>query len=288
MIKAKVIADSMTPNKVRLVTLQLCYPRFIHSELMTHRVFSRNAASSRAIPIQKMIEQVSLNPAKPVFWGKNQSGMQAKEELEYYEPYECWPSQESGEPEFQYSPREQAQLIWEDAAQSAINHVKQLMALGLHKQIANRLLEPWQEMQTIVTSTEWDNFYALRRHPDAQPEIKVLADQMYEAMQQSTPKELLHGQWHLPYVDDASIIFGGGLTATLAELKKWSTARCARVSYLTHDKENPDPVKDEDLHDKLLQSGHFSPFEHIATPGEPYKMYANFREWRSYRHQLGF
>lgn len=287
MISAKVVADSISSENVRLVTMQLTYPRFIHSEFMTHRVFSRNAASSRAIPIAKMIEQVEKNPAVPVSWGKNQSGMQAREELEHFAPFkERFSDGHRSDWDWVYSPRDRAIQEWHAAKLSAVKHAKEMVALGVHKQLVNRLLEPWQEMQTIVTATEWTNFFKLRRHPDAQPEIKALADEMEKAMSESQPKLLHAGEWHLPY---AIVNLNDVLSAdTLAQMKKWSTARCARVSYLNHDKQEPEAAKDEDLHDKLLQSGHFSPFEHPATPGDGSRMYANFRGWQSYRSELGF
>lgn len=261
-ISAKVITDSLSPDGVRLTTVQLTYPRFIHSEVMTHRVFSRNAASSRAIPIGKMIDQVLMDPAMPVSWGKNMPGMQAKEELDP-------------------STRAEAMAIWLNARRSAATYAEQMMNLRVHKQIVNRLLEPFQEMKTIVTATEWTNFYNLRRHPDAQPEIKALADEMWVAMENSKPVQLNYGEWHAPYCDVSD------RSADLNLLKKWATARCARVSYLTHDQKKPDPAKDETLHDRLLESGHFSPFEHIATPARGNGFNANFRGWKSYRFELG-
>ena len=265
-ISAKIIADSISPSGVRITTMQLSYPRFIHSETLTHRMFSRNAASSRAIPIQKMIDQVLLDPAMPVFWGKNEPGMQAQEELE--------PAK-----------RGDALVEWLNARRSAVAHAERMIELGVHKQIANRLLEPFQEMQTIVTATEWSNFYNLRRHADAQPEMKVLADAMWEAKEASTPILLNAGEWHLPYILKGEV-------GTLDEKKKWSVARCARVSFLNHDNQSPDGWKDVKLHDRLLKSGHFSPFEHIATPvcsGYPaidQSMNANLRGWQSYRLKL--
>lgn len=288
MINAKIVADSVSPLGVRLVTMQLMYPRFIHSEIMTHRVFSRNAASSRAIPVKKMLEQVQNDPAGPVWWGKNQPGMQAREELEHWEPrQEQFYDGHRNQSMTVYSPRDLAIQEWKAAAQSAVEHAKRLEKLGVHKQIVNRILEPWQWMQTIVTSTEWDNFYTLRRHPDAQPEFKVLADTMWGAMEASTPKVLNLEQWHLPYVNDAETLLDNKL-ASLEEIKKWSVARCARVSYLNHDKSEPDFDKDETLHDQLLTSGHFSPFEHQAKPGSFGKFYGNFKSWMSYRYELGF
>lgn len=287
MIGAKIVADSVSPDGIRLLTMQLVYPRFIHSEFMTHRVFSRNAASSRAIPVKKMMEQVEKNPAMPVWWGKNQSGMQAREELDYWEPREeRFFDGHRTDRMMVYSPRDEAKFAWLEAARDAVKNAKRLEALGAHKQIVNRILEPWQWMETIVTGTEWTNFYNLRRHPDAQPEIKTLADTMWDVTQQSNPVVLALGDWHLPYVDLASYLFGGGLASTVEEMKKWSVARCARVSYLNHDKSEPNPEKDVSLHDQLLSSGHFSPFEHQATPSGA--DWANFRGWKSYRTELGF
>lgn len=281
MIQASIIADSITDNGIRLITAQLHYPRFIHSEVLTHRVFSRNAASSRAIPIQKMIDQVGATPAMPVYWGKNQPGMQAREELEHHEPKaQQFYDGHRNDYFTVYSPRDLAIKEWLAARDSAVGHAKTLVKLGAHKQIVNRLLEPWQTMQTVVTSTEWTNWNALRRHVDAQPEIKALADTLFEAVSASKPKYLQMGQWHLPYVN---IVDQGR-----DEAKKLSTARCARVSYLNHNQTMPDEAKDLNLHDKLLESGHFSPFEHQATPMPDSEFYANFKGWMQYRYVLGF
>ena len=260
--EANIIADSVSQIGIRLTTFQLKYPRFIHSELMTHRVFSRNAASSRAIPVAKMIEQVRNDPALPVFWGKNQAGMQSREPLtgEELDKVKKW---------------------WYTASESAADTAEQLTKLGLHKQVANRILEPWQWMQTIVTATEYKNFFELRVHPDAQPEFQYLASMMKDAYEEATPKPLKFGEWHLPYIQDEERNFW-----RLEDLLKFSTARCARVSYLTHDKENPDPQKDQELHDKLVVSKpeHASPTEHQATPMRDNGYYKNFRGWYQYRH----
>ena len=243
-ISAKIVADSVSTQGIRLVTMELTYPRFIHSEFMTHRMFSRNASSSRAIPVEKMLEQVHNNPAMPIHWGKNQPGMQAREELEYKELTET---------------RDE----WYSAASDAHHHAFWMNNYGCHKQIVNRILEPFQYIKVIVTATEWDNFFKLRLHPDAQPEMMVLAEHMKEAMDSSTPVALLPGQWHLPFVD-----FPGprGYELTLEKAIKCSVARCARVSYLNHDNSQPNIDKDVALTDKLLEAGHLSPFEHVATP----------------------
>lgn len=147
MNKATIVADSVSAvNGQRLITYELEYPRFIHAELMTHRLFSRNAASSRAIPISKMMEMVEETPAMPVEWGMNQAGMQAKEV---------------------HSNPEVCESVWKLAAQQAVYSAQALQNLGLHKQIVNRVLEPFQIMKTIVTATEFDNFFWLRCHKDA-------------------------------------------------------------------------------------------------------------------------
>ena len=256
---AKIILDSVSPVGARLTTMQLVYPRFIHSEFMTHRVFSRNAASSRAIPVAKMIEQVRSDPAMPCHWGKNQPGMQAREEVEDIR---------------------EAKRLWEIAAWRAADVAESMNALGLHKQVVNRILEPFQWMHTIVTATEWDNFFKLRLHPDADPNIFRLAWVMKEAMDISVSvKRTLHA----PYVN---MTLDGLMD--MNDVAMVSAARCARVSYLNHDGSDPDPVKDFALAETLKDSGHASPFEHVAYPDEfADGQNANFHGWKSFRFELG-
>lgn len=262
MISVRVEKDSICANGKRLTTFVCTYPRFIHSELMTHRMFSRNAASSRAIPVSKMIEAVQFNPVLPLHYGKNQPGMQAKEELD------------------DVSIRTAEQLIL-SMRDEVIRHVQRLVDLGLHKQIANRYLEPFQHITTIITATEWENFYALRNHPDAQPEFQALAAAMLKAHNESEPTFLKMGEWHLPFVRSEEI------EEDLELAKKYSVARCARVSYLNHDGTEPDRERDLKLFTRLFEAGHVSPFEHQATPA----MYAwnqsgNFFGWNQYRKEL--
>lgn len=262
MIKAEILLDSCSKGGKRITTFVLTYPRFIHSELMTHRVFSRNAASSRAIPVKKMIEDIRQEPAMPVFWGRNQSGMQAKEEL-------------SGEA------LDKVKETWIKAGENAIKSAEELIYWGLHKQIANRILEPWFHMRTLVTATEWDNFYALRRHPDAQPEFKALADAMWEAKSKNVPQLKFGDEWHLPFVKTEE------LKLPLDILKKISVARCCRISYLNLDGSSSDTEKDITLHDNLLKSGHMSPFEHAAVcTNEDETFYGNFKGWKQYRKEI--
>lgn len=255
-ISAKIVADSISEHGIRLTTMELNYHRFIHSEFMTHRMFSRNAASSRAIPIEKMLEQVQENPAMPIHWGKNQPGMQAREECnnlvgmdwDYYNDWDVKGSREAA---------------WIEASNNARNKALAFSFSGYHKQIVNRLLEPFQYIKVIVTATEWDNFFKLRLHEDAQPEIAQLALRMKEAMGASSPVTLLPGQWHLPYIQEEDC-----LRTTTDNFVKLSVARCARVSMLNHDGSNPHVEKDLYLYDRLVGSTpeHASPSEHQACP----------------------
>jgi len=283
---AKAILDSLSPDGVRLTTMEVSFPRIVLAEFNTHRMFSRNSASSRAIPVEKMIARVLEDPFVPIYWGKNQKGMQAAEEL--------------GERE-----REQAAGTWLSARDEAVRSVRLLAVdLDVHKQIANRLLEPWLWHTCIVTATEWDNFFALRRHPAAQPEIKRAADLLFEARESSTPKALGHEEWHAPYIDlaESAAEYDVALdrlsdSAVFAHVERWckvSVGRCARVSYLTHDGVR-DPDKDVALADGLLKNGHMSPFEHVARPmsgrdiafRRPRNIseafLGNFRGWVQYR-----
>jgi len=264
-ITATVIADSISSYGIRITTLQLKYPRFIHSEFMTHRVFSRNAASSRAIPVAKMIEQVQHDPAMPIHWGLNQPGMQASKE---------------------HTDPAAARFAWFCAAQAAASQAQSLSELGLHKQIVNRVLEPFQWMHTIVTATEWDNFFELRCHPDAQPEFQVLANAIRTAMDESSPVERASSiqrataSWHLPYVSDDERVNLHPHT-----LPKISAARCARVSYLKHDGTAPSIEDDITLFDRLVGGKplHASPIEHQACAASSVARSRNFFGWHQYR-----
>ena len=249
MITAKVIEDSTSEDGVRLTTLQLKYPRLVHSEFMTHRVFSRNASSSRAIPVAKMIEMVRTDPAMPVHWGSNKPGMQAGEEL-------------SG------ANKEYAIALWIKAANQAADIAETMMRMGLHKQVANRILEPFQHIHVVVTATEFDNFFALRDHEAADPNIQVIARAMKAAMEGSTPIILGSGEWHLPYVTVQERVEFGRSAAGYELLCKLSAARCARVSYLKHDGGKPNIEDDLKLYDRLVGAMpiHASPVEHQATP----------------------
>lgn len=272
MISAKIIKDSISEAGKRITTLQLLYPRFVHSELMTHRTMSRNASSSRAIPVKKMIEMVRNDPAMPIHWGKNQPGMQANEQL-------------VGDNLVT------AKSLWCEAAVHAANAAEKMEAIGLHKQVSNRILEPFQHISVVLTATEFDNWFELRAHPDAQPEIHELAIQMQIAFGSSEPALLKVGEWHLPYISVEELTM-----FDLPTLQKISTARCCRVSYLKHDGTTPNTGEDLKLFDRLAGAVplHSSPLEHIATPDEvvlgselnPWKnpkLHGNFVGWIQYR-----
>lgn len=260
-ITATIIKDSVSEFGDRITTFELEYPRFIHGELMTHRMFSRNAMSSRAVPVNKMINQVRTNPAMPIHWGQNQAGMQAKEECDdvikvaiYEDSYDS------------YSPED----WWRVCAASAANSAEPMSEAGYHKQVVNRILEPFQMMKTILTATEYANFFNLRCHEDAQPEIHELADLMLDAMNESDPNVLKAGEWHIPYVDlheggfyiENDSIYGGE-ALSLEQALKVSASCCAQVSYRLLDNSVEKAIM---IYDKLVESKpiHASPFEHCA------------------------
>jgi hypothetical protein len=313
---ARILADSISPDGVRLTTLEVTLPRIVLAEFNTHRiirssedvdncndfgsVFSRNSASSRAIPVEKMIRMVQENPYVPGTWGQNQKGMQAGEDLTGQDA-------------------EQARLEWLLARDHAVTRAKALLELGVHKQLTNRLLEPFMWHTLIASATEWSNWDHLRRDEKAHPEIKRAADLMFEAREASTPERLDYGDWHLPLIgpEDYDLAFESGLVQkaddsdklTHAIMVPVSVGRCARVSYLTHDGKR-DFDADIRLHDDLLANGHMSPFEHVARPAtsddvvEPGAMisgvvaalrytpadlwFGNFRGWVQYRKTIPY
>lgn len=244
-----VLEDSLSPDGVRLTTLMCRYPRIIHAEMMTHRVFSRSAASSRAIPVAKMIAAIQRDPYIPSCWGRDQPGMQSEQFFE--DPHEI----------------DKAESLWLHARDQAVAQAEKLLDMGVHKQWVNRLLEPFHWYTCLITATEWSNFFHLRCHPAAHPEIRRVAELMRDALEKSTPLGLDYGQWHLPLCPEL------GESANQYPSKKedadyWckiSVGRCARVSYLTHDGKR-DPQADVALAERLLEAGHTSPFEHVARP----------------------
>lgn len=270
MISAKIIADSIWANK-RITTLQLRLPRFILSQLNKHRAFSNNAASSRAIPVTKMIEQVVNDPVIPIHWGANQAGMVADKELSEADIQEC-------------------RHLWLSARDAAVEYAKMFADKGLHKQVANRLLESFMWSDVLITATEWDNFFNLRLAYDSQPEMQELARLMKRAMDESTPSET---PYHLPYIRDeeiAACLEAAPIKSThlppedFFKLAPISAARCARVSYRNHDNSECVVEKDKQLADTLRAAKHFTPFEHQAMwIGGTAQNTANFKGWQSHR-----
>lgn len=259
MITVQILKDSITENGSRVTTFELEYPRYILSELNTHRVFSRNTASSRAIPLDKMIDSILTTNNIPM-WTENKSGMQG----ELIKDTEKLLAVNS---------------VWFSARLQAIKHAKQLHALGVHKQNFNRLLEPFQTVKTILTATEFDNFFKLRCHKDAMPEIRVLAELMRDEYNDSTPKLLKAGEWHLPYIEDDSDL-------DLETQKRISVSCCAQVSYRKLD---TTPEKALQIYERLVKSEicHYSAFEHICRPlNDNETQYGNLIGFRQYRHDI--
>lgn len=292
-ISAQVIADSVSEAGHRLTTLMLRYPRCIHSEFMTHRQFSRNASSSRAIPVERLIKDIIDDPFIPMYWGKNQKGMQAREEcndqLTFPLPGEILDKYSHDELSLIHtamygSPSLTREEAWSYAMVKAIQTALAFDKAGYHKQLVNRLLEPFAHINVLVTATEWGNFFALRLHEDAEPHINLLAFEMKNAMDISKPRLLQNHQWHMPYISEEES------DTPVSELMKISVARCARVSYLTHDGKKPNLSDDLALYDHLVGSKplHASPAEHICSPSlklnDPAT--ANLRGWISLRKFL--
>ncbi len=261
-ISARIIADSQNEYGNRLTTFVLTFPRIVLAEFNTHRVISRNSASSRAIPFEKMVKMVQEDPFIPINWMKDHKGMQG---TEYFKDEEELPRD-----------------MWLQARDEAVSCAKYLSNLGLTKQICNRLLEPFMWHTVIATASEWQNFFALRAHDQAEIHIQELAYKMLDEYNANTPKVLKAGEWHIPFGDKIDVqrmidgeafsnehdgfAFGlsGDIEYYIEKFKvKIATARCARVSYLNFEGKD-DYEADIKLHDTLLSSGHMSPFEHCA------------------------
>jgi thymidylate synthase ThyX len=265
-ISVKVIADSIDHLGNRITTVEKVFPRIILAEENTHRMESKNSASSRAIPTKKMIELIQTSPFIPNFIGKNQSGMQAKEQLK-------------GEA------REQFLAEWNQAKDDAIRHLQNFEAMGAHKQLASRVTEAWMMMKTVNTATERANYLWLRDHSDAQPEIRILAECLREALEQSSPTELYPGEWHMPYVKiefdketDEISYWSENEKLSLDEALKLSASCCAQVSYRQL---NTDLDKAFAIYDRMVSAdrSHSSPFEHQATPINSFVNPFNPHEW---------
>lgn len=254
-VRVRLLADSQSPYfNSRLTTFELKYPRIIHQELMTHRMFSRNAGSSRARPVSTVLKDDVFVPRQ---FRKNKSGMQPTEPLEN-----------------QNLPK----MKWELAHKYARMYSCELSNIKVHKQWANRLTEPFAFINVVVSATQWGNFFKLRYHDDAQLEIQDLAYAMREIYENNSVQILEEGKWHLPYITEEDIQEHG-----LETCKYLSTARCARVSYKPFNENNTNIEKDLELHDKLIKSKHWSPFEHAAVAFNGPLWHGNFYGFRSYR-----
>ena len=255
-ISAKVVCDSISEQGVRLTTFEIEYPRIVMSEFNTMRAISKNSSSSRAIPVSKMLEHTQNINLKPIYFGSKKSGMQAGDEL-------------VGE-DLQY-----AKSTWESALHSMVHSAKILDGCGVAKEVTNRLVEPFQLVKVVCTATDWDNFFNLRLHPDADPNICMLAYKMYTAMQESEPYLLKAGEWHLPFVNigwngkgEMCYADEDFNSVELEQAIRLSAASCASVSYRT---EGMTLEKADKIFDMLIKAEvvHSSPLEHCATPVKP-------------------
>lgn len=263
---AKVILDSISPLGHRLTTIEATMHRFVLAEFNTHRIFSRNSASSRAIPVEKQLQRILENPAFPLVWAAEQPGMQGGGELEGRDLHD-------------------AQDLFRESWNDTVDLIKLYLdsktykSSRLHKSLINRLLEPFMWHTVIVTSTDYSNFFKLRCSPLAQPEIRVVAEAMREAYFSSTPTVVNYGEFHTPYIDEEFCV---------RDTLKVSAARCARVSLLTHDGVRS-PDKDVELFEKLISANpkHESPLEHVASPARLSEApLGNFSGWHQLRHNL--
>jgi len=263
-ITAKIVLDSISPEGIRLPSVHCKLPRIILAEINTHRVLTRNSRSTRAVPTSRLLSEVRKNPYMPIRYDGNKPGMQAGAALPRDAAREC-------------------ARVWKQSARQAADTAEKLFNLGLHKQWAGRVLEPYLFTDVLITSTNWTNFFGLRVHPDAQPEFECLARKVHEALEASTPRLLLPGQWHLPYIDAENDIElalrytteneNCGTDARLLavhvmkNLRLLSAARCARISYKPFNGENSEVAAELERAKKLMGPPlHASPFEHQATP----------------------
>jgi thymidylate synthase ThyX len=245
--------------------MEVVMPRIVLAEFNTHRMFSRNSASSRAIPVEKMIRMVQDHPYVPTHWGRDQRGMQANEEVDK-------------------SVAETCAWNWHLARDCAVAYAQKLTDAGIHKQITNRLLEPFMWHTVIVTATEWSNFFHLRNHSAAHPDIHKVAGLMQEQYESHAPEKLDYGQWHLPYVTDEE-----KKNETDEVLVNASVMRCARVSFLRHDGVKDTKADAEACVKQLLTPGHMSPLEHPAVVpniGTIQLWFGNFCGWIQYRKTI--
>lgn len=303
---ARVIADSITEDGHRLTTFEATCWRPVLAEQNTHCVLSRNSASSRAIPVGKMLDRFNDDFAYPLVWPAEQKGMQGGAEL-------------SG-PDL-----DEAKDLWLTIASNTHWAIENYLTehpepeTRLHKSMLNRWLEPGLWQTQIISATQWDGYFWQRCHKDAEPHIRAMAEAIYDARRASTPEEMEEGHWHLPYWDED----GGhdedwedAIDLSTPDLKpaeiakRCSAARCARVSYLTQNGKR-DLTEDLALWNRLTANRvgstdppHASPLEHVAAPWPENQQYVTtpngikmgplpklgkFVGWVQLRHlELGF
>lgn len=299
MISATVICDSIGPHSPRLVTMRTVAPKFIHQEELRHRMFSFSVSSARAIPFKKLVSEAKnpVSQARPVIWGAEQKGMSPGDELSddktswFYKRNNC-------------SERERAHDLWENAAYHATRYAELMADLGVHKSIVNRIIEPYIHVHVLRTATEpsWMNFFGLRLDKAADPTLRALAEEMWKAWNESRPKLLQPGEWHLPFTDVLEFpSHMGGLEIDLQTcMIRTSVARCARLSYDSFETGKRSTIEEDlKLYDRLVGSKplHASPAEHQATPdmlydvdieplwGSP-ELHGNLLGWQQYRKML--
>jgi hypothetical protein len=257
-----ILLDSISERGYRLTTFVVTLPRFVLAEFNTHRALSRNAASSRAIPITRSLAECMANPVIPAMM-YNEQGMQSSVPLTETD-------------------RVSAERVWLAARDAAYDCAEKLNKLNVHKQFANRVLEPFKYVTLIASATDWANFFALRCHKAAQPEFRSVARRMLELYLGNTPTVVQLKDWHLPFISAEE-----RAAHPISTLKRVSTARCARISYLTHDGKR-DINKDLELYDKLcsFRPLHASPAEHVATPTAVHCKSGNFTGWAQHRKEL--
>lgn len=242
--KVEIVLDSLHPNKRhRLTTFKIELWRPVLAEFNTHCMLSRNAPSSRAISVEKLIARIQKSPARPVVWGKRTGvGMQAGGVLTESE-------------------QKDAEDIWLDAMNINIKYAEKLMKLGVHQGIANRLVEPFMKTTVLASATEWANFIYLRNDTLAQPEMRVIGQQIYDLLRNNEPTLLKYWEWHLPFVTGKPEFD----LFPIEDKIKISIGKCCRVSYYNFDGTH-EPQKDIELADRIIESKHLSPAEHTARP----------------------
>lgn len=266
-ISATIVADSITQSGERMLTYEFVFPRIILAEVNTHRMLSKNAASTRAVPVSDVISMVENNPAMMTHWGKNNPGMSSKEELSGIH-------------------LDAAKLTWVEASKSAISFVKVLtnkLGINGHKQWSGRILEPWTMTKQVISGTEWENFFWLRDHPDAQPEFQELARCAKEASDKSVPVLLKAGEWHLPYVQykDGQYWIDEETVVDLETAMKISVSCCAQVSYRKLDDSIEKAQKIFDMLNigSTTKPSHSSPLEHQCTPMKVSTLTQLYDDW---------